>query len=686
MGIPGTGAGGRRKVRRKKPDELLSSVVRETAIPASVELLRANTRFVFPSGTAWVMLVLAAEDIGGLSRRHGRDEAKGSIIELIGSDQIKTLATAEMLAAEVCGIIPDADTLARMEEFSLLTGAEYSWAVVWQKPNGDLLVDLIGEVTFAQAQAVASGFTSLQDAVGPEAWQEHSGVAEDPGTSPAEVSASGSDAADDDEGDEIFDPIPDDDEDGDALADDVDDEPVFADGVDDVAEGVAAPVHPEPDFGEVDGPGVPEPAEDDDEGEDDPAAHQPDAVQLADQDEARAVIARRFLSEDLDLDVRLDEFNATFGIGAAVVQIEVPEGATEWLGDQVAQLNRQANASLAQLRRANEDALRALFVNLVSTHVEQVVRDVATDRDGSRYKALKEAAEQAHAQRRSDRDQTIGQTKAAIVRAYEEQAKRLAAQAAIQAEIAYKERNRSRMEREQADAAAAVDRALEDGHSHDLQEILRVRRSDAALKMQVGVTRIFELLAERQTDYLRAEEERLREWETQIQRIADDNRKADIARADALAEHHRTTDEVGLLRREQDALLESVRDQHADRLRRLQEELDRNREEAAARLRASDTEWQHSLDVESARTDSQTARVADLLLQVETVEQSVERRFDERLAGMKADNESLTNGLARVSEIQKRSNTILVVLIVALALLMAAAGFIAGAGYSGLGG
>ncbi|GAP61365.1 hypothetical protein AHiyo1_50650 [Arthrobacter sp. Hiyo1] len=83
-----------KKERQKKPDELLASVVRETAVPAAVELLRSNAPFVFPSGTAWAILVLAAERIGGLSRKQGRDEAKGSLIELIEADSICTLATA----------------------------------------------------------------------------------------------------------------------------------------------------------------------------------------------------------------------------------------------------------------------------------------------------------------------------------------------------------------------------------------------------------------------------------------------------------------------------------------------------------------------------------------------------------------------------------------------------------------
>lgn len=685
MGILGTAAGSRNKDRKKKPDELLSSVVRETAIPAAVELLRSNAKFVFPSGTAWVMLVLAAESIGGLSKRHGRDEAKGSLIELIDSDQIKTVATAEMLAEEVFGIIPNTETLARMEEYSLLAGAEYSWAVVWQKPSGELLVDLVAEATFKQAQEVASGTLSLEEAVGAQAWREHSGVTTDePGTLPA-ADANAVAAVDTaDEGDPIFDSIPGGGEGAgdEPVFDAAGDEPVFDDEAVDFGDEDAAPVAVEREpgfdgtagFDEFDEESGPVTADD--------TAYAPaeeEAVLLENQEQVREVIARRFLSEDLDLDVRLDEFNATFAIGAPVVQIEVPQGATEWLGDQVAQLNRQANADLAQLRWAHEDELRTLYVNLMSAHVEQVIRDVATDREGSRYKALKDGTEAAHRERESEKEQRIRTRKAEIVQDYEAQAKKLAEQAALQAEIQYKERNRSRMEREQADAVAEIERVLENSYSHDRQEILRVRRSDAALKMQVGTTRIFEVLAEKQKAYLEAEEQRLGQWKAEIQRIVDDNRKADIAQAEALAEHQRTTDEIGVLRREQEALLESIRNEHADRIRRMEDELDRNRKDAITQMQARETEWQHSLSLEKEKTDSATQRNTDLLQQMEVVEDSVKRRYEARLEEMAADKESYASELARASEIQSRYNKMLIALIVALPVLGGLAGFIGGA-------
>src|SRR5699024_10971173 len=120
---------------------------------------------------------------------------------------------------------------------------EYSWAVVWLKDDGDLHVEFVGEATFGQAQQVAAGTLSLEQAVGPQAWADHSGVAEidaetagqsdsesdsEPATEPTQTVDEASAGETEDAGDEIFDDLPDGDEEEPAADED---EPVFDDVV-----------------------------------------------------------------------------------------------------------------------------------------------------------------------------------------------------------------------------------------------------------------------------------------------------------------------------------------------------------------------------------------------------------------------------------------------------------------------
>ena len=111
------------------PDARLASVVSESTPGAALELMRLNERFAFPELNAYVLLVLpTVGDFGGLSRR-SKDEARGTIINLINADNIHAVVTAELLADDALGIVPDAESLARMDEISLLTNARYLYGV-----------------------------------------------------------------------------------------------------------------------------------------------------------------------------------------------------------------------------------------------------------------------------------------------------------------------------------------------------------------------------------------------------------------------------------------------------------------------------------------------------------------------------------------------------------------------------
>lgn len=682
MAIPSMTAARRKKERKKKPDELLSSVVHETATAGVVDLLKKNEKFAFPSGTAWVMLGLSSEAVGGLNRRQSRDEAKGSIIKLIENDAIETVATAEMLAEEVFGIIPTASTLQRMDEYSLLTEAKYSWAVVWESGEGDLHVEFVGDATFPQTQQVAAGTLSLEQAVGGQAWTDHSGLS---GTNPTDAAAS--DPTQPTDGDEIFASLDEDD----FPTEDDDDEPVFDDLDTDEEPDFQVP-EPEP-IGELapvseasvatEGPGeegfgIEEIDEDDTAVDETMSTEATEGVYADDQETVRDGLARRFLPEDLDLGIRLDEFNHTFSIGAPAVQIEVPEGASEWLGDQVAQLSRQANADLAGLRYQHEDELRALYVNLMSTHIEQVIRVVATDREDSRYKQLMDSIEAKQAERASEKDEKVRKAKARIVADYEEHVKVLAEKAAKDAEAHYRERNKPRVERNQADAVVEINREMSNAHTHDLQEILRIRRNDASLKLQVGQTQIFKVLAERQSENLAAEQERLDRWKDEIGRIVADHRGDDIARTEALAEQLARTDELAAARSEHAAAFEAQRAEHADRIRRMEDEFDLARQAAITKIKERDAEWDKDLSVERAKTETLTKLVQALREENAAIENRATEFADRRLQVVMADRDAADKNLERFAVLQRHASWLILGIIVGGVILGLGVGFIVG--------
>lgn len=677
--------------KKRKPQEMLSSVVKESTVGAAVALLRENESFALPSGKSWVVIALPVENIGGLSMKQKNDEAKGSLIELITADEITTVATADMLDSEIFGIIPSAKSLNRMDEFSLLKNAKYVWVVLTQTPEGALSADPVADATYAEAVAVSEGHSSLAKIL-PDVWTWGGGDGAEAGdTASAEGTATvavpvvtasldepltgdaepfsdddspfGADAADAEE------PI-----DYSALADEENGSPEFdsdlgefekqfadqADEVDgsDAADAAAAPVAGQ-----------------------EQEYYQDDRV--VDEEEVRASIARRFLSSDLDLEIDLETFEVNFNTATPVISFPLEDDATDWLGRQVNQLARQANTELELLHLNNENSLRELYVSLMSQHIERVIVDVSPDREGSYYNRLMRAAKDDLAGRQKAGPEEVSGLRKELNARYDAEAASRGRQAAEQAVLRYKEQNRPRHERELAELGLTNERASEEFYDGAQQIILDTRRKDALARMDLGKTKILDVLMERQQAHRDAEEALLKGWSAEMMKFIDENRKVDIARSDALAEQLSRDTQIETLKAEHAARVLEMRAEQDARVAQLDGDILKVRNEAVSELKAREETWNHTLSLEQQKTISANSRVQDLLSQFDQLGTSLEGQYTQRIATLERDKESYSLELDRASKIQSRANKIMVVLVIVLALAALAVGFIFGSVVSG---
>ncbi|MCI4659594.1 hypothetical protein [Cryobacterium zhongshanensis] len=694
--------------KKRKPAELLSSVVNESAVGAAIDLMKQNASFALPNGTAWVGLLLSADEIGGLSQKQKGDATKGSIIELIAADKIQVVATKAMLDEEFLGIIPSVETLSRMNEYSLLTEAHYYWAVFRSENNGqNLVADAVqgSTASYAEALSVARGETTVS-ALLPEVWAWGGGTTEPVLTAHAPVEpelvfagamaySEGSPAA--------------------TSAPAVNSDPMsdafnFGDEGVDYASMAENDADPEPqlefdtaryeaEFNDSSS------ALDEDDDEDDLApswqgidtneapaqsASADEATagyyqyvtdnkdRVVDEQEVRDTIARRFLSNDLDLVVDLAEFDRTFATEAAAISIGIADDPSDWLGSQVAQLSRQANAELARLHQGNTDELREMFVETMALHVENTMAVVSTEAQGSQYFGLMAGAKKDFEAQRAAAPQEVSSQRREITARFETAAVSRSAQAAAHARAVYEDKNRPKLERDLAEVGLDLDRRHEEQYAHDRQTVLEMRRKDANVRMDIGTNRIFELLRERQAAQREDERELLEHWNGQLTRFIDENRKNDMSRALTLAEQLARDNQVAALKVEHAARLKEMRTEHADREERLNSQLIRNREDALAQLNARSTEWDSSLALEKERTRSTSALTSQLSQQLVALGEKYDEQYRGKISTLEADKQSYVEELNRASEVQKRANSTMVLLVVILAIAALAVGVIAG--------
>lgn len=689
--------------KNKKAIARLSTVVEETAVPATVALLKDNEPFRFPSETTWALLILQVEDIGGLGKIHRNDEDKGQLAELIRSDHLHVVATADMLDAEVLGIIPDETSLSYLDEFSLMKNAPYFWGVAWEE-NGDLVIEQTDtKATYSTARDISVGETTLKDGVGEKLWATHSGTAgaetseSDQEHEGASESAKSAEPVVYDEDSPAFDQS-DDDDDAPVYAvepDDADDV-VFEDDVDEDPAGETTQLMPVSED-EITSETEQDDAEDIEVDEDgvvidgaafeqgvgfesvqaEPVAQQVPVHGFADQGQVQQAIARRFMSGDLDLVLDLDEFNATFAVGAPVVQIATPVDSSEWLADQVAHLSRQANAALFQLHQAAEDQLRTTYVNLASTHMAAVEKLVSLDNADSPYVALKKQAEARHDEALGEKERKVRAARHEVIERHETAAKEAGEAARRSAETGYLDRHRSRMEREQTERVAEIERSIEADYISDLAKIDDLRRRGAQLKMAKGTTAIFEVLSDQQQHAAAEEQALLNQWSDQILQFIDDHRKADVARMQTLAEHDQRVDDLAAVQQDYETLVASIRAEHEHQIEVLQGNAAAAEAAAQERLRGSEADWRHQIALKDEQLESAAKDVNRLSTERDEIRENTIKQYEAQLEMVRADRDAAQRGNAHVTEMQKRSNSMLIVLIVVLGIMCFLAGGIA---------
>lgn len=689
--------------KKIKPNERLDSVISESVVASALEVLRENARFQL-SPQAWVILVVSSEALGGLGKKHSGNEAKGSIIEHIEQDQIQVLATDSMLGEEVFGIIPTKETLQVMDEYSLLTNANFVWSVVELTDDGGLTVkptnnggtyfnknnpDAIRpDGGYKEAVAIVEG-TLLLRTVLPSLWDWSAEDREDESEAPEEAAAPAEDIdVADGDSTEVMAVTPDESDDEDPMSGAAEGAPGDDEGVDysqlddeaddeaedDDAEGEEfiedelAPTESAQDESSADAD------EDDEEGVDQAYLDYVEENQdrVVREEEVRATIARRFLSDDLHLEIDLEEFNTTFDVDAPAVEFPVAQDSTDWLGSQVVQLANQANAELQKLHRDHTDELRESYVNLMSKHTEEVLDKVSMVKGDTVYVKMTAAADAEYDQALRSVDDLASTQRNEITARFEAQSEERAQQAAANARSEFTNRNRPQYEQNLAEVGTVLQRRTEEAREYRRQETLQYRTSQARKLMDLGSNRALKILSERQMEQRDLEMQTIRAWSDEMSRFIDENRKNDLARASTLASQLEKDTQIAELREEQRARVESLGAERDLSIQRLRVELANDHEEAQRKLNSREIQLQSQIEAERTRAEASQATVISLTRELDQADARASRVFHEEIKQLKTANDLKVAELDQAHQGNKRQNTYLA--LVALVFVLAAAG------------
>lgn len=670
-------------MKKKRAKDMMESVLSESVMESALDDMRANTACVAERDgeKLYVGLFLNTEDIGGLNKKSVKDEDKGQIIELINAGSIHTYIPRSLLDAECFVIIPDAVTLATMDEFTLLTGAHYT--VAFTREDGSV-EDTEVAVDYARMSTVVQGDESIMDLLADLGFDFAQSENEGEGDTnlSSDATAVMDSVADDNTGadfdSEFEDELPDDAfEDGDSEPD-FDDSELTDDDVNDGSDDEADDAVVDSDA-EGEAPAADIEFDDEDNGE--AEAEVPDAAseqeEVVDMKQFDAAITRRFYSDDLGLEVTTEPFDAQFLHTNPYIPFEEhrPEG---WLNNYLNEMCRDANLAMKRLHQDNLFAMRDDYYKLISMHCEQIQKELdPQDADGTYGQMLAGIEKTRHDEHESE-NREINRRKEEIESAWDTALKHAGEEAMVAAQQQYRERFGQQHQDELFRIEPSVRADIENEYQDAIRDMNNRRRDEASRRMDYGVTETLKNVTEKYMKCLEDETAEYKAWRDKINTFIDEHRKDDIVHDKALADELAQSEKADKVLAEYTEKLNAQAADFAAKAESLRNDIEVGKIENEKRIKQLNAEHDErvaKLNDENAKLQS---RIDDLLNKYAQLDEKKAGEFEQQIQALKDANAAADVRYDQLVAVHKKSNIISVALAVVGVIAACAIGIIVG--------
>lgn len=661
----------KKKAKGKKRKDTMASILNESVTESAMESFRANTgmRVTRDGETLYIGMLLDANDpsIGGINKKSQRDEDKGQVIELINSGRINTYIPAHFLEEEKMVIIPDAVTLDAMDEFGLMTEANYKLALVH---DDGTVEETEYPVSYHDVMSVVVNGTDPMDflsALGVD-WAAGDAGYDEPDMSDETASYDGvpfgSDGEDEydygDGEDEVYDepaydedaPFSDEDEPAydDFDEDGTEDVTSESDGMDDFDDGFDgsdAEAYDEGGSADID-------AEDaDDEA----------AVEEVSEEAVMEAITRKFYSDDLGLEVTTEPFDAQFLHANTYVPFDENRGEG-WLNNYLNEMSRAANLEMQHLHRTNLFEMREMFYQLISRHAEQIQHDLDETDPSTLYGQMMDALSAKRLEQEENLSAVVAERRKLIDDEWNKALEQVGEDALRAAQQQYRDRYGKQHDERVFRIEPSVRQEIEDEFQDAVREMRDNRRAEASKRMDYGITESLKEVFDMYSERLKEERAKYEEHRKRIADFLDENRKDDVAHDRALAEELAQSQKADKVMAEYEQKMRVKAAEFDAERQRLSADIEATERRTSERIKEIQQDYDRRLDEMRQEKERLQGQVDDLLKQYAELDAKKEREFGARLAEAKDEARAWSDKCDHIATVHRKSSIVSIVAIV----------------------
>lgn len=648
--------------KKKNKKDMMSSILSESVVEAAVEAMKENKKFIAERNMKQVYfgLYLSADDIGGISKRSSRDEAKGQIVEQINSGRIATLITKEMLDNEELIIIPDEKTLEAMDEFGLLRDAPYvvsfvsdqavekttipitfEQVVEFSKSGGDF-IDFLAE----HGVPWAEDYKTIEE----ESMNEEDELETDMNEDDAPFGTDDDDEMSFDEG--SFD----------------EGEPEFDEGEDEMSTEIEMTVTDEDGFtDEVVA----------DSSYDEAIETEETTEEEVSEEEFKKALIRKFYSDELGLEVTTAPFDAAFL--ATDTFIPFDENREDgWLNGYLNQMSKEANLELSRMHIANLSMTRERYYTLMSMYAEKIQRELDVKNPETQFGRLYNAIIDNRDARLENIDREVSNRKVSLNEHWEKNLRQVGEDASREAQQRYRERYGRKHDEDIFKVEPMVKQEIENDYENQMRQLHQDRRDEAAKRLDYAISETLAETSKMYAEYIEQEREAYVHHRDKIAAYLDDNRKEDIARVQALAEELRQVQKADVVMREQ---TEKYRQQAAEfetQRAGLRLEIEQIQRQTAEKIKEKDEECAARVARADERANTLKSDLDQLLSHFQNLDEKKKKEYESRITEMLSEKQSWEDKCGHIVSVHRKSNIIASTLAIVAVIAALAIGVVVG--------
>lgn len=672
---------------KKKNTDTMASVLHETVFENVLDDFKANADFITQrdGDTVYTGICLSVADIGGLSRKTNKDEAKGSIIECINSGRIKCLITPGLMKDEKIVIIPDAITCAAMDEFSLLTQAPYVIAFVREdgrvevtpyKITFDEINNAVGKGIPVDTLLVEKGIVKAEPE--PEPVEETPDEYEDISSSEKYIphedieNAEPIEEVDDGTIDEELDALPftPDEDESDYMSDTPEE---YFPKDEDTADGEEMP---------EDETGISDMAEaDDEDGSYEDAADEEPETEVT-EEQLNEAIVRRFYSDDLGLEVTTEPFDTQFLHAETYVPFDVDRSEGDWLYKHLNELCKTANVDMERRHKVNLAKMRERYISLVSMCFTDLQRELDTSDANTQFGRLARKLRENKDSQDEILRQKAAEKRQELIDKWAAKLDEVGANAAEDAKAKYIERFGRQHDAELDNVEPVILDKLEDDYREALRNMNNMRREEAAKRFDCAVTETLKEVSQMYSQCLDEEHSVYEKYRDEIRQYIEDNRQHDIDHDKRILDELEHSTKVENLTAEYQKKAEAMTSDFEAKRVSLRAEIDAMHTNTENLIRKKEDDCASRIQRMQDELTSKQREVDSLVAQITELDTRKEKEWKSRVIELRNERDSLEDKCKHIESAHKRSNIILVVLMVVIVIACLAVGAIGGIGYA----